>query len=98
MDIIEIKPVTLWSAQGTTQADIITFLPSVYSFADGTLNVNYQLQTKVVTEIEGNPEPQITYTYVSGGAYLVPKDVVDEWSADNEIYDYVIIQLGLTKV
>lgn len=96
MDTIAIQPVPLWSGNGNTEADTIKFLPSVYSFGDGTLNVNYQLMKSVVTTLDG--VDTTTYDYITGGAYLVPKSVVDEWSVDNEIYDYVITQLGLTKV
>ena len=96
MDTIAIQTVPLWSGNGTTEADTINFLPSIYSFGDGTLNVNYQLMKEVVTVVD--EVETTTYDYITGGAYLIPKDVVDEWSADSEMYDYVITQLGLTKV
>jgi hypothetical protein len=92
---IQIQPVPLWSG-GTTEADTIKFLPSIYSFGDGTLNVNYQLMKAVITVLD--EVETTTYDYITGGAYTIPKDVVDEWSVDSEMYDYVIVQLGLTKV
>ena len=99
MDIIKIEPVTVWSNNGLQTFDIIKFLDSPYSFVDGTLNTNYQLLKEViVTNPDTKETESVSYNFVSCGAYLVPKEEVDKWDSDNQIYDYVIVQLGLVKV
>jgi len=97
MNIVEIKPVTLWSAEGTTTANFIKFLPSQYSFNEVDISVNYQLLHGVLTPTEDEPEAMV-YTYITGGAVIVPSSVVEKWVDDSEIFDYVISTLNLTKV
>jgi hypothetical protein len=94
---IQIKPVTLWSSNGTINANFIKFLQSSYSFNDIDMNVNYQLLNGVATPTEENPN-EITYTYITGGSILVPSEIVENWVNDSEIFGYVIEILNLTKV
>jgi len=89
MDLIKLIPEETWTNKGQTTFNYILFLDSIYSFKNNTLNVNYQL-------LYIDPEREINQ-YVSGSAYLVPSEIVNEWSQDMEIYDYVIEQLGLQK-
>ncbi len=91
---IQINPVTLWSAIGTTTANYIQFLISEYSFNKVDMSVNYQLLHGVQEE----DSEEIIYTYITGGAVIVPSSVVENWVQDSEIFDYVITTLNLTKV
>lgn len=91
---IKIEPVILWSTEGTIEANYIKFLPSIYSFSVEDLNVNYQLLNGIPNEDDSD----ITYTYVSGGACLVPSEEVAKWENDSQIFDYIISTLKLTKV
>jgi hypothetical protein len=97
MDIINIEPVPQWAQTGVTQANTIHFGDSVYNFKTGELSVNYQLHKSELIEPETG-EPFTAYQYVAGGNIGVPKSIVDTWETDSTITDYVISQLGLTKI
>lgn len=81
---INIAPIQLWSDTGLKTANTIEFGEWNYNPTTGELSAAYY--------ISGQAEP------MARGTVGVPKSIVDTWESDTTITDYVIQQLGLTKV